>query len=125
MKSICIIAILFLLVGSCAEKKSHPLDQHQDMETKRDTEPPFSSISLDGIYFKANGNEPFWSLEMSDQMVRFKKHRQTHFLLRRLLPSAQTAAWFNISWKQKNQSYTLIYCGRNVSILCLVIHFPS
>lgn len=72
MKSLFMIAILFFLVGSCAEKKSNQSDRDQDMETKRDVVPILSSISLDGTYFKANGNEPFWSLEMSDQMVKFK-----------------------------------------------------
>ena len=72
MRSLFIFALFILTVVSCEEKKSERPDHNQDIEVKLNAEPASSRISLDGIYFRANGNEPFWSLEMSDQIIRLK-----------------------------------------------------
>ena len=72
MRSLVKIALLILLVVSCEEKNSEHPDHDQDIELNRKTEPASSRISLDGIYFKANGSEPFWSLEISNQMTLLK-----------------------------------------------------
>lgn len=78
MRFLSIIALLFLLVGSCDEQKPDHADLDQGTEIKSDLGSTSSSISLDGTYFKANGNEPFWSLEISDQTIIFKTLTDSH-----------------------------------------------
>ncbi len=71
--------VLCLGVSSCADKKTdkdNPEDaiDANDIETTTDDlkETPLKQQAASEAYFKANGTEPFWSLTISDNMIKLK-----------------------------------------------------
>ncbi|MEX0598793.1 MAG: heat-shock protein, partial [Candidatus Paceibacterota bacterium] len=61
MKNVLII-LSVLLVLSCKTTAIEPMNEEMNNQ----------SIPLNESYFKAQGNEPFWSLEISANAIQFK-----------------------------------------------------
>lgn len=76
-----VTVILFLCAGlvtlSCGEKKANEKNEEAQVKVPAgDAMESTASLSgtktEPGVYFKASGTEPFWSLTVSEKMIKFK-----------------------------------------------------
>ncbi|WP_223033399.1 META domain-containing protein [Hanstruepera marina] len=79
MKKFAILLIsLCLIISSCADKKADKNKDSTIQKTNLDsttpiqTKPAKDKKEVTDVYFKANGTEPFWSLTISERMIKLK-----------------------------------------------------
>jgi heat shock protein HslJ len=64
--------LLYLLMSNCSGRKHPPVSVQSDTAQVAQSPPLPQEFSPEIVYFKATGTEPFWSLEISEDSLRFQ-----------------------------------------------------
>ena len=71
MKSNIFVCLIILFACGANRTENMVSSSAESLDTSGYSDKEASFISTEGVYFKANGIEPFWSLEVSEKMIKF------------------------------------------------------